>query len=61
MPPVKVPFHADVCDADTEFYTSLGIQHVKTFASYICEEYHNLHGEPPVGEYGMILKKYIGR
>ena len=60
MPPVKVPFHADVCDADTEFYTSLGIQHIKTFASYICEEYHTLHGEPPIGEYGMILEKHIG-
>ena len=61
MPPVKVPFHADVCDADTEFYTSLGVQHVKTFASYICEEYHTLHGEPPIAEYGAILEKYIGR
>jgi len=60
MPPVKVPFYADVCDADTEFYTSLGIPHIKTFASYICEEYHTLHGEPPIGEYGMILEKYLG-
>ena len=32
---------------------------VKTFASYICEEYHTLHGEPPIGEYGMILEKFI--
>lgn len=60
MPPVKVPFHADVCDADTEFYTSMGVKHIKTFASYICEEYHTLHGEPPIGEYGTILGKYLG-
>lgn len=60
MPPVKVPFYADICDADTEFYSSLGIPHIKTFASYICEEYHTLHGEPPIVEYGMILEKYLG-
>ena len=60
MPPVKVPFHADVCNADTEFYTSMGVNHIKTFASYICEEYHTLHGEPPIGEYGTILGKYLG-
>ena len=59
MPPVKVPFHEDVADADAAFYTSLGIRHIKTFASYICEEYHTRHGEPPIGSYGKILQKYI--
>lgn len=60
MPPVKVPFRSDVCEADTKFYTSLGITHIKTFASYICEDYRTLYGEPPIGEYGMILEKYLG-
>ncbi|MBR4866946.1 MAG: DUF4838 domain-containing protein [Clostridia bacterium] len=58
-PPVKVPFHAAVCDADTAYYTSLGIPTVKTFASYIGGTYFDLHGEPPIREYGEILLKYI--
>ena len=58
-PPVKVPFNAPVCEADTAYYTSLGISTVKTFASYIGGTYFDLHGEPPIREYGEILRKYI--
>jgi len=59
-PPVKIPFENEVCRADAAFYTSLGIESVKSFASYINKEYLALHGEPPIEEYGNILKEFIG-
>lgn len=59
MPPVKVPFLPHVTEADVSYYTSLGIKNIKSFGSFIGEEYFRLHGKPPVKEYGEILKKYI--
>ena len=59
MPQVKVPFNAAVADAYTKFYASRGIANVKTFASYIGEEYARLHGDPPIKKYGDIIEKYI--
>lgn len=58
-PPVKVPLNTYVMDKDTEMYTSYGIGNVKSFGSFIDEEYFKLHGNPPVEEYGDILAKYI--
>lgn len=58
-PPVRIPFENEVCRADTEFYASLGIKNIKSFASYIDKEYLALHGEPPIAEYGKILEKYV--
>jgi len=59
-PPVKVPFHAEVCEADSAYYASKGIRRIKTFASYIGKTYFELWGEPPVEEYGRILTSHIG-
>lgn len=58
-PPVKIPFNDYVMDEDMKLYTSYGINKIKSFGSYIDEEYFNLHGNPPVGKYGEILAKYI--
>lgn len=58
-PPVKVPFLPDVAEADVKYYTELGIKNIKTFGSFIGDEYFALHGRPPIREYGMILNKYI--
>lgn len=58
-PPVKVPFLADIAEQDIQTYTSYGIPNVKTFASFIGDEYISLHGTPPIKEYGDILAKYI--
>ena len=58
-PPVKVPFNHYVADCDVKTYTDLGIRKIKSFASYIDEEYYRLHGEPPLKEYGDVLAKYI--
>ncbi len=59
MPPVKVPFHPDVTEEDVRYYTSFGIENIKSFGSFIGEEYFKLHGKPPIKQYGDILKKYI--
>ena len=58
-PPVKVPLNTLVMDEDMKLYTSYGIEQVKSFGSYIDEEYYQLHNEPPVKAYGDILEKYI--
>ena len=58
-PPVKIPFNEYVMDEDMKMYTSYGIDKIKSFGSYIDEEYFNLHGNPPIGAYGDILAKYI--
>lgn len=59
MPPAEVPLEKEVWEKDIAFYASLGIRKIKTFASYIGDEYCRLHGEPPVSAYGEILSKYI--
>ncbi len=58
-PPVKVPFNASVMDADVKMYTGFGIRNVKSFCSYIDQQYYALYSDPPMAEYGEILKKYI--
>ena len=55
-PPVKIPPFQNVMEADVKYYTSLGINTVKSFGSYISAEYLRLHGKPPVADYGEILK-----
>lgn len=58
-PPVKIPFNASVMNEDAKMYTSYGIQNIKSFGSYIDDEYYALYGNPPIREYGDILAKYI--
>lgn len=60
-PPVKLPFNAPVMDKDTAMYTSYGIQNIKSFGSYIDDEYYSLYGDPPIEKYGSILAKYINK
>lgn len=58
-PPVKIPFNDYVMDEDMKMYTSYGINNIKSFGSYIDEEYYKLHGNPPTEVYGDIIEKYI--
>lgn len=55
-PPVKAPLSIDIISADAGFYTSLGIDTIKSFASYISSEYCKLHGEPPLDEFNNVFK-----
>ena len=58
-PPVKLPLNELVLDADTAYYTGKGIRHIKSFGSYMDEEYYRLHGDPPMEAYGNVLAKYL--
>lgn len=58
-PPVKIPFNDYVMDEDMKMYTSYGLNNIKSFGSYLDEEYFKLHGNPPTEKYGEILAKYI--
>jgi len=54
-PAVKIPWHLEVLEADIEHYASKGFRRVTSFGCYIDQEYVDMHGEPPVGEYGAAL------
>ncbi|MDF2685400.1 MAG: hypothetical protein K0S55_581 [Clostridia bacterium] len=56
-PPVKVPFFTDVVECDAALYKALGIDFISSFGSFIGKEYLDLHGVPPIKEYGEILLK----
>ncbi len=57
QPPTKLPFSREVLAADLDFYASLGIGHVTTFAVDMDQAYLDLHGEPPLAEYAEELCK----
>lgn len=51
-PPVKIPWHPNVLAADLEFYASKGFRRVTSFGCWLDREYVDLHGQPPIAEYG---------
>jgi hypothetical protein len=55
-PPVKVPFNPEIIERDVKYYKNLGVDAIKSFASYMGREYYELYGEPPIKEYGEILR-----
>jgi len=59
-PAIRVPFYADVAEADTAYYTAQGIRRIKCFASFLDAEYVQMYGDPPIRQYGDILAKYLG-
>ncbi|HJN15651.1 MAG TPA: DUF4838 domain-containing protein, partial [Armatimonadota bacterium] len=54
-PAVAIPWHPDVLAADLEFYASKGFRRMTSFGCFLDAEYVDLHGEPPVVEYGAAL------
>lgn len=54
-PPVRLPDNHAVLKADLDLYASFGIQHITSFAVDIDTEYLQLHGEPPIDQYGAAL------
>lgn len=57
-PPTILPPFEYVMNEDVKYYSSLGIDHMKSFGSFIGAEYLKLHGKPPIAKYGEILRKY---
>jgi len=54
-PAVKIPWHPDVLAADLELYASKGFRRVTSFGCWLDQEYVDLHGQPPIAEYGAAL------
>ena len=57
-PAVKVPFNPQVLAANLDTYGRRGIRHVTTFAVYIDADYVSRHGEPPLKQYGELLRRW---
>jgi hypothetical protein len=55
-PAVAIPWHPEVLQADLDYYASKGFRRVTSFGCYLDREYVNLHGEPPLTEYGAALR-----
>ena len=55
---VQLPWTEEVFEADVQAYGGRGIRHITSFGAYIDRDYIARHGEPPIGEYGRILKEY---
>lgn len=56
-PPKKLVFRGSVIEDDIAFYSSLGFDFITTFGSYMGNDYYELYGNPPIGEYGRLLIK----
>ncbi|MBE6724500.1 MAG: DUF4838 domain-containing protein [Ruminococcaceae bacterium] len=57
LPPKKFEFNAGVCRADVKEYAERGFSSVTSFGCYLGENYRELWGDAPVGEYFRILSE----
>lgn len=56
-PAVKLPWNGDLVAKDIEAYAARGVRRITTFAVYIDSDYVSRHGEPPLDEYGRLLRR----
>jgi len=57
-PPKKLPWNREVFLDDLRTYCGRGIRHITSFGAFIDAQYIQLHGEPPIGDYGAALCGY---
>ena len=57
LPPKKFALNAEVCRADVKGYAERGFSAVTSFGSYLGENYRELWGDAPLGEYFRILSE----
>lgn len=55
-PPKKFELQREVMKRDVEFYDKTGFDTVTSFGCYLGQDYEALYGEPPLGDYGAILR-----
>jgi hypothetical protein len=57
-PSVRLPWRADVCGRDVEFYRSVGFETITTFAAFLDAEYVQMFGDiqPVLTEYGECFR-----
>lgn len=51
-PPKPITICTDTIRKDINFYVKCGFEHITTFGCYLSDDYMELHGTPPVVEYG---------
>ncbi len=57
-PPKKIAVDLDTIRADIRFYRERGAEGITTFGCYLSDDYQELYGKPPIGEYaGCFLQK----
>lgn len=57
-PCVKIPWSKEVFCDDLDVYGGRGIRNATSFAVYVDAEYLRVHGEPPIDEYGRLLRQW---
>ena len=57
-PPKRLPWYREVFLDDLHTYGRRGIRHITSFGAFIDAQYIQLHGEPPIEEYGKGLHNY---
>ena len=55
-PPVAFSVDKEVLRSDVEFYHSLGIDDIASFACYLGDDYEALHGEVDISDFAQIIK-----
>ena len=56
-PAVRLPFDEETMRRDVDYYRSLGIGSVTSFACYLDDAYVQRHGMPPVEAYADTLRR----
>jgi hypothetical protein len=57
-PAVKLPWDRQVFAADLDTYGRRGLRHLTSFAVFIDADYLARHGEPPLDDYGALLRRW---
>jgi len=55
-PPKKITVCTDTIQKDITYYRECGFDHITTFGCYLSDDYIELHGMPPIVEYGDCFK-----
>jgi len=54
----RLPWNREVFQADLDAYGGRGVRHITTFAAHIDADYVAYFGEPPLPEYGALLRDW---
>lgn len=55
-PPKQLTICTDTIAKDIAFYRECGFEHITTFGCYLSDDYMELHGTPPIVEYGECFR-----
>lgn len=55
-PPKPITICEDTIKKDIQYYKECGFEHITTFGCYLSDDYMELHGTPPMVEYGECFR-----